>query len=100
MALRPLTSKEIEDYIAGDQIVWVACRKPSFGLTQGKFMRGNKPLTTGSKEYPYSFCPFKRGLKTGFLPAEDWLIDDNQVNEDHDAAVAEALRSLKAARKK
>ena len=94
MPLRPLTPKEIESLMEEDKIVWVCCRNPSIPLTQGKFVRGKSPLEIGTGEYPYSFCPFKRGLKTGFLPASHWLIDDQAQEESHSEIAHETLKKM------
>lgn len=92
MALRKLTPDEIEIMISENKIVWVTCRTPSIPLLQGKFMRGKSPINKETDEYPYSFCPFKRGIKTGFLPASSWLIDDEKVNQGHDEIISDVLK--------
>ena len=92
MPLRPLSDREIEAFISEDEIVWVACREPQFKLTQGKFMAKDETDAEGQKLY--SFCPFKRGLKTGFLPADAWLVDDHHDETEHNRAAQVVLAQL------
>lgn len=92
MPLRKLSPREIEEFIATDKIVWVTCRNPPIPLSQGKFMKAAKPLDSGS--YPYSFCSFKRGIKTGFLPAHEWLIEDADEDHQHEDTVKNVLSQM------
>lgn len=93
MPLRSLSPKEIESFIDEDRIVWAACRSPQLDLTQGKFVKG-KSLEEGSGESLYSFCVFKKGVKTGFLPAHHWLIDEDGAVDTHDETVNETLAKM------
>lgn len=92
MALRELTSKEIDEFIEHDRIIMVGCRNPNLSPLHGKFVRASKPIEEGSNEYSYSFCPFKKGVNLPFLPANYWLLKEED-STSHKKAVEEALSS-------
>ena len=93
MPLRSLKPEEIDDLIDQDKICWVACRNPKLELAQGKFVKG-EPLDGGKDGYLYSFCVFKKGVKTGFLPAQMWLIDDVHAVDSHKDIVGDTLAKM------
>lgn len=91
MPIRELTVQEIEDFITQDKIVWVGCLDPKLKPTQGKFVKGKEPYPDG--EYPYSFCPYQKGVNLPFLPACCWIIDDAEFTRPSlEDALAAALK--------
>lgn len=86
---RQFTAAEIDELVKGDTIVVAACPSQRMPPLHGKFV-----MKESNGAAVYCFCPFKKGVKVDFRPANEWVHGNSK---DAASGIAEALIAGKKA---